>query len=329
MPEAVFRETRLTSSSALGTDDRFCESERLFELPINGGMKRIFLISFMAVAPGPLLAADSGVSPYAYELFRVLGLPVTNAMVTSWVISLLLILAIRLAVGKPGLIPSKGQAVVESLVTGVRDIISPIVGRHMVGPTFPLLVGLFTFILIQNWSGLLPGVGAWGTYDEQGQFTYFQRPGNADLNMTLALALIHFIAWIYLVLRYAGPGVLFYDLFGNKADRKEVPAVMFYALFLVFFLVGLIEVVSILFRNVSLPFRLYGNVIGGENLLTSMLSLPKGIGFIAAFPFYLLELLIGFVQALVFTILVAVYVGLICNHGDDEEAGHGHAAAHG
>ena len=83
-----------------------------------------------------------------------------------------------------------------------------------------------------------------------------------------------------------------------------------------FFGVGIIEVISILFRLVSLTFRLFGNIFGGENLLTSMHGI---FAYILPVPFYFLEMLIALIQALVFTLLVAVYIGLICNHGDEEE----------
>lgn len=241
-------------------------------------------------------------------------LPITNSMVTSWVIALALIITVRLAVGRPKIIPGRGQAIVETLLSGIRELIAPIVGRHMVKHTFPLLVTLFTFILIQNWSGMLPGVGS--VYSEhEGVRSYLIRPGNADINMTLALALVHFIAWAYFVLRYAGPRVLLFDIFGNKADPKEVPIYIYVPLFAVFAAVGFIEIISIIFRNISLPFRLFGNVYGGENLLTSMTGL---VSWVVPVPFYMLEVLIGFVQALVFTLLVAVYIGLICNHESEE-----------
>jgi F-type H+-transporting ATPase subunit a len=108
---------------------------------------------------------------------------------------------------------------------------------------------------------------------------------------------------------------VFLDIFGNKADKKEIPTAIYYFLFVIFFAVGLIEVISIVFRPVSLSFRLFGNVFGGENLLVSMTNL---IGYIVPVPFYFLEVLIGAVQAMVFTLLVAVYIGLICNHDDGE-----------
>jgi F-type H+-transporting ATPase subunit a len=260
-------------------------------------------------------------SPYKLiEETPFLGLPITNSMVMSWVISLFIILAVRMLVGKPQLVPSAGQAVVENLLGGIRDIMEPIVGKALIGKVFPVLIGFFTFILIQNWSGLLPGVGAFGFYDEHGHLIYWMRPGNADLNMTVALAILSAtVGWTYFVLRYAGLKTLLLDLFGNKADPREVPKAIYILLFPVFFGVGLIEVISILFRNVSLSFRLFGNVFGGENLLASMTELA---GWIVPIPFYFLELLIGGVQALVFTLLTAVYIGLICNHGDDE--GHAH-----
>lgn len=262
-------------------------------------------------------SAHAALSPKATEVTNLFGLPITNSMITSWILSAVIILLIRALVKKPQLIPTKGQYVVETLVEGIRGLIEPIVGKHMVKPTFPLLIGLFTFILLHNWSGLLPGVGTIGYWDDQGHFESFIRPGNADLNMTLALTIVHFVAWFYFVMRYAGPKVLVFDLFGNKADKKEIPAAMFYMLTVIFLLVGIIEVISIVFRNVSLPFRLYGNVFGGENLLHSMTNL---IGWVAPVPFYFLELLIGFVQALVFAILVSVYIGLICNHDSEEHA---------
>lgn len=283
-------------------------------------IKGIFLgVGLIVASTG--YAFGEGVSPKAYHLWHIPGidLPVTNSMITSWVVSLLLIIMIRLAVGKkPAMIPSKGQAIVESMVEGVQAMIEPIVGRRMVGPTFPLLMGLFTFILIQNWSGLIPGVGTFGRYDETGHLLYFFRPGNADLNLTLGLAIVSFVAWIYFILRYAGIKVIAYDLFGNKADKNDIPTIAYYLLFLIFIGVGMIEIISIIFRLVSLSFRLFGNVFGGENLIVSIHGL---VGFILPVPFYFLELLIGFIQAFVFTLLTAIYIGLICNHGEEE---HGH-----
>lgn len=273
----------------------------------------------------PAFAGEShGVSVTAEALFHIGPLPVTNSMVTSWIVAAVLIIAIRIAVKKPTLIPSHGQAVVENLVEGVLDLITPIVGKKVAKPAFPFLLGLFTFILIQNWSGLFPGVGTLFIRNHTGEMTELIRPANADLNGTLALAVASIVAWLYFILRYAGPVLVFKDIFGNKANKSEIPALIYYPLFVVFGAVGLIEVVSIIFRPVSLSFRLFGNVFGGENLIHAMSSMSRwGL----PIPFYFLELLIGFVQALVFTLLVSVYIGLICNHGDDHHEEHGHGKA--
>lgn len=278
----------------------------------------VFLFGLFGLAP-----FASAATPRAEVLWQPLGFPITNSMVTSWVIAAILIIVIRLAVGKPTLVPNRGQAVVEGVVDGVKGLIEPIVGHRMVRVTFPLLAALFVYILIQNWSGLLPGVGTigWGHQTEDGFHIVREliRPGHADLNTTLALAIISMVAWLYYIIRYAGFKAIAYDLFGNKADKAEVPLFIFIPLFGIFFVVGLIEVISIMFRPVSLSFRLFGNVFGGENLLHAMMHVYP---WVLPIPFYILELLIGLVQALVFTLLVAVYIGLICNHEGEGEAHH-------
>lgn len=290
-------------------------------------LKKIGALASLFLLAG--LPVSAAVPARAEQLFEVGGLPITNSMVTTWGVAALLIIVIRLAVKRPRLIPTRSQSVVESMVEGVQGLIEPIVGKRVVSATFPLLSSLFIYILIQNWSGLLPGVGTVGYgYQAENAFIVtepFVRPGNADLNGTIALSLVAMACWFYYILRYAGPRVILQDIFGNKADKREVPMAIYYLLFPIFIAVGFIEIISILFRPVSLSFRLFGNVFGGENLLHAMSGILKwGL----PIPFYFLELLIGFVQALVFTLLVSVYIGLICNHGDDHpEEGHPHQPA--
>jgi len=282
-------------------------------------MKRT--LSVLLLTPSLLLAAGGeGVSPKATELFNLWGLPVTNSILTTWIVALLIIVGVRLAVGTPKLIPGKGQSVVEGLAQGLRDALEPIVGKKMISKVFPLLCGFFVFILLMNWSGLLPGVGTL-KYGAPGQWSDLIRPANSDLNTTLALSVVSFAAWTYFVLRYAGFKVLAQDLFGNKSDKKEVGLPMWLMLGFIFLGVGCIEVVSILFRLISLSFRLYGNVFGGENLIHALGGI---VPYVAPAAAALLEVLVGLIQAFVFTLLSAVYIGLICNHegGHDEEHAH-------
>lgn len=285
-------------------------------------MKRLVTLIVSIFPTSFLLGAGDGVKVTADQVFSIGEFPISNSMVTSWVVSLLLVVLVKLLVGKPQLVPAKGQLILESVIGGIRGIIEPIVGKKVFFPSFWLLSGLFFFILIQNWSGLLPGVGTVGYgHFVDDHFTVSKpliRPGNADLNMTLALALVANLFWIYFIVKYAGINAIIKDWFGNKAEKSEVSSSIFAFLGVIFLAVGFIEVVSILFRPVSLTFRLFGNVFGGESLLHSMFYLVPQLKWILPVPFYFMEVLIGLVQALVFMLLISVYIGLICNHDEGE-----------
>lgn len=269
-------------------------------------------------------AESEGVAPGAAKLHDFgHGWAITNSMATGWALSLVLVVFLLWLIGKPSVLPSKGQAVVESLIEALRDLFEPIVGKHAFPAAFPVLITLFIFILFNNWSGLLPGVGTigWGHGDGwrlDHITTPLIRPLTSDFNGTIALAIISFGAWLILVLKYAGPSLIIKDLFANKADKAETPAWLYPILSVVFLMVGFIEVFSIMIRPFTLSVRLFGNVFGGENLL-------HGTSFF--FIFYFMELLVGLIQAVVFTLLTSVYIGLLCNHGDEHaHDDHGHAA---
>lgn len=278
---------------------------------MNKFLPTVFALTASATA---LNAAEGGVSPSPYKLTELFGLPLTNSMVTTWAISLFLIIGVRLWVGTPKLIPDKGQAVIENLIGGLRGLLEPILGKKAFPLAFPLLIGLFLYILVHNWSGLFPGVGAFGFYDDYGHLKYWMRPANSDLNSTLGMALVAMAAWLFISLKISGPKFFLWELFGNKADKKETPKAIYILLIPIFFAVGLIEMVSIAFRPISLSFRLYGNVYGGENLLTSMTGI---VPYVVPAIFYFYEVLVGVVQALIFTLLVAIYIGLMTNHDED------------
>ena len=289
-------------------------------------MRSLSLIGLFS--PALVFASSEGVNPSAQDLTSfTFTIPISNSIFTTWLIAALIIIAIRLAVGTPKLIPGKGQGVVEGMAQGLRDALEPIVGKKMIGKTFPLLCGFFVFILLMNWSGLLPGVGTIKFMTADHGWQEAIRPANSDLNTTFALTVLSFLAWTYFVLRYAGFKVLIFDLFGNKANKKEVGMFMWVVLVPIFFAVGGIEVVSIAFRLISLSFRLFGNVFGGENLIHALAD-PKTLGVFATYVVPamagLLEVLVGVIQAFVFTLLSAVYIGLICNHegGHDDEHAH-------
>jgi len=251
----------------------------------------------------------------AVEIGHVFGFPITNSMVVTWVTAIGLIVFARTATRNMTQVPSAVQNLLEWLVEGVYNLLESIIGAHLVKRTFWFLGTIFLFILSANWIGLLPGVGTigWGHQTDHG-FVIAQpllRGANADLNLTLSMALIFFGLWIVWALQEAGVKGIVKELFGAKGDStgfmKPLMAV-------IFVFAGLLEIVSILFRPVSLSFRLYGNVFAGENMLDSMSRIVPGLGWLLPIPFYFMELLVGLVQALVFMLLCAVFTLLICQH---------------
>jgi F-type H+-transporting ATPase subunit a len=273
---------------------------------------------------------SEGLTPNAPQVFSIGELPVSNSMILSWIVALVIILVARAATRQIQQTPKGLQNFVEWVVESVRDFLESVIGRALTAQTFWFFATAFIFILFTNWFGLVPGVGTvgWGTPDASGQLHHISRPllrgANADLNMTFAMSIVFFGAWIYWALKANGPLGLLTHIFGPRGDSKGGMKLL---LIVVFFCVGILELVSIVFRPVSLSFRLYGNIFAGETMLESMANLVPALAPLIPVPFYFLELLVGFVQALVFTLLTAVFTLLICDHGDGDhaEAGHGEA----
>jgi F-type H+-transporting ATPase subunit a len=263
----------------------------------------------------PAAPAEHGLSEKAVEIARPFGFPITNSMVVTWIAAGVLIAVSQVATRKMQPVPAGLQNFWEWLVEGVKGFLEGIIGKHLVERTFWFFATTFIFILFANWIGLIPGVGTigWGHSGSNGfviEHPLF-RGANADLNLTLAMALVFFAAWIVWALREVGPGGMLKELFGAKGESTGFLRVL---LAIVFFAAGFLEVISILFRPVSLSFRLYGNIFAGENMLETMGKLVPGLGWLLPIPFYFMELLVGLVQALVFTLLTAVFVLLICQH---------------
>ncbi len=290
-----------------------------------GGMGRAqscgVMTSFLVWGLGLVEPAEHGLSQKAIEIAQPFGFPITNSMVVTWIAAILLIAFAQAATRNMTSVPGGAQNLLEWLIESVYNLLEAIIGRHLVQRTFWFFATIFLFILAANWISLLPGVGTigWGHQTDHG-FVIEQplfRGANADLNLTLAMSLIFFACWIVWAFQEAGPRGIVKELFGAKGETtgimKPLMAVIFVA-------AGLLEIISILFRPVSLSFRLYGNVFAGENMLETMARLVPGLGWLLPIPFYFMELLVGLVQALVFMLLTAVFTLLICQH---ESAGAG------
>jgi F-type H+-transporting ATPase subunit a len=273
-----------------------------------------------AVAPHE---EEHGLTQQALEVARPFGFPISNSMLVSWVVALGLIIFAQVATRRMQRIPSGAQNFWEWLVESLSNFLEGIIGPHLVKRTFWFFATVFIFILFANWAGLIPGIGTIGWKvqftDGHTEWRPLFRGANADLNLTLAMALVFFACWIVWALMEVGPGGFVKELFGPKGENKGFLKVLMIA---VFFAAGCLEMISILFRPVSLSFRLYGNIFAGENMLETMGKLVPGFGWLLPIPFYFLELLVGLVQAMVFMLLTAVFTLLICQH---EEATPGEA----
>ena len=258
-----------------------------------------------------------GLSQKAVELGRPLGFPITNSMVVTWIVTGGLVVFAQAATRRMQQVPTGTQNFLEWLVEGLYGFLEGIMGRHLVDRTFWFFASVFIFILAANLVGLVPGVGSlgWGQQTADGfqlQEPFF-RGANADVNLTLAMALVFFAAWIVWAVREHGVRGVAAELFAPKGESAGPMKLL---LIVVFFAAGCLEVISILFRPVSLSFRLYGNIFAGETLLETMARVPY-FGWLVQIPFYFMELLVGVVQATVFMLLTAVFTLLICQHHEE------------
>jgi len=296
--------------------------------------RAILIVLLLAALPLAGVASEAegggeGLPQAAPVIFHVGPLPVTNSMVLTWVVALALIVFARVATRRMRAVPDGAQNFWEWLIESLYGFLEGIIGSELVKKTFWFFATIFIFILAANWFGLIPGVGSvgQGVPDASGQLHHISKPllrgTNADFNMTFGMAMIFFACWTVWAIQVNGVGGFVLHLFGPKGDTTGLLKLMMIG---VFVLVGVLEVVSILFRPISLSFRLYGNIFAGENMLETMATMSSSFGWLLALPFYFMELLVGLAQALVFTLLTAVFTLLICQH--EEEPGHAEAEKH-
>jgi len=253
------------------------------------------------------------IPPLAAEtILYIGGLPITNTYINSAIVLVLFVflgLALRKRASE---IPDKAQNFAESIFEICLYYIDQVTKDRRKSLKFlPIVGSLFFFILISNWIGVFPGIGSIGRYlpiHGQIELVPLFRPANTDLNMTLAMAVLGIGAThIFGILaigfwKYANKFVKLGDIW--QSFRKGGMSIF---VAFVEFGVGLIEIFSEVAKIVSLSLRLFGNVFAGEVLLTVMASL---IAFIIPLPFIFLEILVGFIQAVVFSMLVLVFLSI-------------------
>lgn len=283
------------------------------------------MLATSALAAEAAGAGHEGVPLKAAPLVQIGKFAVTNSMLVTWIVAAALIIFAQVATRRIEQIPSGVQNFWEWLVESLYNFLESIIGRELVGKTFWFFATIFIFILFVNWFGLIPGVGTigWGHYDAATGAFHIDRPllrgGNADLNITTAMSAIFFLLWIIWAIQANGVGGFLFHIFGPKGQMTGFMKIL---MGVIFFLVGWLEVVSILFRPVSLSFRLFGNIYAGESILETMSNMVPALSWLLPIPFYFMELLVGVVQALVFMLLTAVFTLLIAQHEPGHEAQH-------
>jgi F-type H+-transporting ATPase subunit a len=298
------------------------------------------LLSILAIVCGCALATSTiaaepqhaaakeeheAVSLKPAKLFHIGKFTITNSMLVTWVVAIGMIAFAQAATRNIKPVPDGKQNFWEWLVESLYNFLESIIGKELVKKTFWFFATIFIFILFVNWFGLLPGIGTigWGHHDPTTGIFHVDRPllrgGNADLNMTTAMAAIFFVLWFIWAIQANGVGGFLMHLFGPKGETSGIVKVL---MVVIFFLVGWLEVISILFRPISLSFRLFGNIYAGESILEAMSTMVPALSWLIPIPFYFLEVLVGIVQALVFMLLTAIFTLLIASHGPGPETQH-------
>ncbi len=255
----------------------------------------------MAVEEGVGHAAEEAheagihVSLAAEKLGEFIGIPITNTLVTSWVVIGLLVLLAFLVRGKLKMIPGRLQTLLEEAFSFVYNYIEETLeSKEMARRFFPLLMTIFLFIFVGNMLHFLPGIGSIGFFKETG-FEPLLRAPNTDLTMPLVLALISFF-----VIEITGILAIGFWKYSNKFIVNPIKNPIGFA-------VGFIELIGELVRVVSLSFRLFGNILAGEIIIAVAIFFAP---YVAPVPLMLFEVFIGFLQAAVFALLTLFFIKL-------------------
>ncbi len=226
---------------------------------------------------------------------------ITNSLLDILLVDCILVMLVFFVRNKLSLIPGLLQNAVEFLIEGFYTLTESIANKNA-GKIFPFFATFFIFILIVNWSGLIPGVGTIGFFEDK-KLVPILRSGASDLNVTLGLALVSAVA----------THALSIQTLGIKSYLSRYFSINPINLF-----IGILEIISEITKVISLSFRLFGNIFAGEVVLATTSSM---IAFIFPIPFLLLEIIVGFVQALVFSMLTMTFMAILTTpHHEGETA---------
>lgn len=231
----------------------------------------------------------------AEKVLSIGSFSVTNTLLFSLLVTVLLSAFAVFLSKRMSLIPSWYQNLTEAVIEIFYGLCDQLGGKRA-AIIFPWFATFFLFILIANWLGLFPGVGSIGFHEGEKHFVPLLRPVNSDLNTTLGLALISVFVTHFFSIK----------LLGIKEYLSR-----YFSLNPMNLFVGLLELVSEFTKVASLSFRLFGNVFAGEALLHTIGNLSPYTAFIIPLPFMVMETLVGFIQALIFSMLTLVFMVIL------------------
>jgi len=292
----------------------------------------LFAIGFAGGSLGKSMLGDLGLPSWlsvprpdphlpAETAFHLFGVPIANSVIGAWITIVVLVGLSYLVTRRIKLIPNRLQSAFEFLIGWLYDFCKSVAGEENGRRFFPVVATIFLFVVFNAWLSLIPGFGSITIGTAEGEVHLF-RGANTDINMPLALAFISFIFVEYFGLKSLGIRYLrkfinvgqFFRSVGLIIKGKLRAGLSGLVIGVINIFVGFLETLSELVRIISFTFRLFGNMTAGEILLLVAAFL---IPWVFPLPFYGLELLVGFVQALIFGGLTLVFLTVaVTHHGD-------------
>jgi F-type H+-transporting ATPase subunit a len=302
--------------------------------PIGSKLLQVFGVNFSlpgwasVETPKPELAAEA--------LFNIGSLPVTNTLLTTWISIIILLLFAFFSTRKMKLIPSRLQVAFEFVVTTLLNLCESIAGPKYGRQVFPIIATIFLFVFVNAWTSLIPGFGTITIGVEHlGENINIPllRGANTDINVPIALALVAFVTVWFFGFKASGLRYLsqffqfkkFGQAFKDLAKGNFKGALGNIGFGFIDLLVGFLEFLSQFIRLISFTFRLFGNMTAGEILLLSISFL---VPWVLSIAIYGLEMLVGFVQALAFSLLTLIFTSIAVAGHEEEHSKEEEKAIH-
>ncbi len=294
----------------------------------------LFIIGLLSGPLGRSIVGDVGLPDWlsvaqphpelpAEEIFHLFGFPITNSIIAAWITIIVLVAFSYAVTRRIKLIPGRLQMAIEFLFGWLYDFCCSAAGEENGRRFFPIVTTIFLFVGFNAWLALLPGFGSITIHTAEGE-AHLLRPANTDINTPLAIALMSVLLTQYFGFRTLGRRYMakfvnvgtFFRSAGQIIKGKLGSGISGLFTGAVQIFVGFLELLSEFIHIVSFTFRLFGNMTAGEILLLVAVFL---IPWLFALPFYGLELLIGFLQALIFSGLTLIFLTLAVSHHDETE----------